>query len=49
MVEIKESDSKRLSSAFDSPTFDRDVSIAVDEPVGSASISPSGRDAVLAG
>lgn len=36
------------SSPFDSPTFGRDASIRVDEPVGSASISPSSRDIVLA-
>lgn len=37
-----------LSSAFQSSTFDRDVQIRVNEAVGSASISPSGRDVVLA-
>jgi WD repeat-containing protein 59 len=37
-----------LRSAFQSPTFDRDVQIRVNETVGSASISPSGRDVVLA-
>ncbi|KAF2098121.1 hypothetical protein NA57DRAFT_40015 [Rhizodiscina lignyota] len=36
------------SSALQSPTFDRDVEIRVNETVGSASISPSGRDVVLA-
>ncbi|KAI9721192.1 MAG: hypothetical protein M1812_002353 [Candelaria pacifica] len=36
------------SSAFDSQTFDLDISIKVDKPVGSMSISPSGRDVVLA-
>ncbi|KAK7549345.1 WD repeat protein [Phyllosticta citricarpa] len=36
------------SSPFDSPTFGRDASIRVDEPVGSASMSPSSRDVVLA-
>lgn len=35
-------------TAFESPTFDRDVQIRVGETVGSASISPSGRDVVLA-
>ncbi|KAF2083239.1 WD40 repeat-like protein, partial [Saccharata proteae CBS 121410] len=35
-------------SPFDSPTFERDASIRVNEPVGSASISPSNRDVVLA-
>lgn len=36
------------SSAFESPTFDRDLSIAVDDEIGAASISPAGRDVVLA-
>jgi hypothetical protein len=36
------------SSAFESPTFDQDVSIAVDDEIGAASISPAGRDIVLA-
>ncbi|KAF8475755.1 hypothetical protein BDZ91DRAFT_689427 [Kalaharituber pfeilii] len=36
------------TSAFDSPTFNLDMSIRVDQPVGSMSISPSGRDVVLA-
>ncbi|KAI9813549.1 MAG: hypothetical protein M1832_006280 [Thelocarpon impressellum] len=35
-------------SAFDSPTFNLDMSIRVDQPVGSMSISPCGRDVVLA-
>ncbi|EAT85296.2 hypothetical protein SNOG_07830 [Parastagonospora nodorum SN15] len=35
-------------SAFDSDTFCNTVSIAVDDEIGSASISPSGRDVVLA-
>ncbi|KAF2130829.1 hypothetical protein P153DRAFT_336743 [Dothidotthia symphoricarpi CBS 119687] len=33
---------------FESPTFDQNVSIAVDDDIGAASISPSGRDVVLA-
>ncbi|KAF2005353.1 hypothetical protein P154DRAFT_518855 [Amniculicola lignicola CBS 123094] len=37
------------SSAFESPTFEKDVSIHVKENIGAASISPSGRDVVLAG
>lgn len=41
-------DNSKPASAFDSPTFDRDVQIRVGETVGSASISPSGRDVVLA-
>lgn len=36
------------SSAFESGTFDKDVSIYVNEAIGAASISPSGRDVVLA-
>ena len=39
---------KSLKSAFDSPTFGTDVSFYLDKPVGSASISPCGRDIVLA-
>ena len=39
---------KDLASAFDSPTFGQDVSFRLDKPVGSASISPCGRDVVLA-
>ncbi|KAF2873187.1 hypothetical protein BDV95DRAFT_605750 [Massariosphaeria phaeospora] len=38
-----------LLSAFDSPTFDKDASIAVPDDYTAASISPSGRDVVLAG
>lgn len=37
-----------LESAFKSPTFGVDGSVEVKEPVGSASISPCGRDVVLA-
>ncbi|KAF2116739.1 hypothetical protein BDV96DRAFT_490919 [Lophiotrema nucula] len=36
------------SSAFESSTFDKDVSIYVNENISAASISPSGRDVVLA-
>jgi hypothetical protein len=36
------------SSPFESSTFSKTVSIAVDDEIGSASISPSGRDVVLA-
>jgi hypothetical protein len=35
-------------SGFDSGTFDRDGEVKVNEDVGAASISPSGRDVVLA-
>ena len=37
-----------LYSAYDSPTFGKDGSFTLDKPVGSASISPCGRDVVLA-
>ncbi|PVH99237.1 hypothetical protein DM02DRAFT_529513 [Periconia macrospinosa] len=37
------------TSPFQSPTFDKDVKIAVNEEYTAASISPSGRDVVLAG
>lgn len=36
------------TSIFDSPTFDKDLRIHVNQAVGSASISPGGRDVVLA-
>jgi hypothetical protein len=36
-------------TAFQSKTFEEDVKIRVNENVGSASISPSSRDVVLAG
>ncbi|KAF2708289.1 hypothetical protein K504DRAFT_382113 [Pleomassaria siparia CBS 279.74] len=36
------------ASPFDSLTFEKDVSIFVDDEIGAASISPSGRDVVLA-
>lgn len=39
---------KTIKSAFDSPTFDTDVTILVERNVGSATISPSGRDVALA-
>lgn len=38
----------QLKSAFDSPTFGQDGSFRLDKPVGSASISPCGRDIALA-
>lgn len=46
MTEVEEH--KGLASAFDSPTFGQDGSFRLDKPVGSASISPCGRDVVLA-
>jgi WD40 repeat protein len=36
------------ATAYESLTFDRDASIAVDDEIGAASISPAGRDIVLA-
>ena len=36
------------ASALSSPTFEKDGSFEVDRPVGSMSISPCGRDVVLA-
>ncbi|TAQ85966.1 hypothetical protein B7494_g5714 [Chlorociboria aeruginascens] len=39
---------KAIKSAFDSTTFDAEVSIHVERKVGSATISPSGRDVALA-
>lgn len=39
---------KTLRSAFDSESFDADGTIHVDGLVGSATISPSGRDVALA-
>ena len=42
------SESNVISSAFASPTFGKDVSFEVNKPVGSMSISPCGRDVVLA-
>lgn len=40
---------KGSASAFGSPTFDKDVSFKVQDDYTAASISPSGRDVVLAG
>jgi hypothetical protein len=39
---------KVFKSAFESNTFEADGSIQVDRKVGSATISPSGRDVALA-
>jgi hypothetical protein len=39
---------KVIKSAYDSETFDADVTIHVEGLVGSATISPSGRDVALA-
>lgn len=40
--------SKEPSTAFESETFGQDVSFKLEQPVGSMSISPCGRDVVLA-
>ncbi len=45
---IENEESKGPASAFESPTFGQDGSFDLDKPVGSASISPCGRDVVLA-
>lgn len=39
---------KTIKSAFDSTYFEQNVEIRVDRKVGSATISPSGRDVALA-
>lgn len=39
---------KTIKSAYDSTTFDNDLTIHVDGRVGSATISPCGRDVALA-
>ncbi len=39
---------KTIKSAFDSESFDTDTRFHVDGLVGSATISPSGRDVALA-
>jgi len=39
---------KSIKSAYDSESFDADATIHVDGLVGSATISPSGRDVALA-
>ena len=46
MTTIKES--AKILSAFDSATFGQNGSFQVDKPVGSATISPCGRDVALA-
>lgn len=42
------SEPSAVESAGDSPTFGKNGSFQLDKPVGSASISPCGRDVVLA-
>ena len=43
-----EAEDAKPASLFTSTTFEKDVSIFVDDEIGAASISPSGRDVVLA-
>ncbi|KAL9083319.1 MAG: hypothetical protein Q9165_008577 [Trypethelium subeluteriae] len=38
----------QYENAFESPFFEREVTVKIDEPVGSATISPCGRDIALA-
>ena len=38
----------QYENAFESPTFEREVMVKINEPVGSATISPCGRDIALA-
>ena len=45
---VEKEESQGPNSAFESPTFGQDGSFDLDKPVGSASISPCGRDIVLA-
>jgi len=45
---MADAEAVQVASAFTSPTFDKDGSFEVDKPVGSMSISPCGRDVVLA-
>lgn len=45
---MEERKGKTIKSAFDSTTFEQDVTIHVAHKVGSATISPSGRDVALA-
>ncbi|KAI2956314.1 hypothetical protein CBS147322_2778 [Aspergillus niger] len=45
---VDQSEPRPLTSAFESPTFGEDSSFHVEQPVGSMSISPCGRDVVLA-
>jgi len=47
-VDLNDLEGDDVVSAFDSKTFDEDVQILVDENITSASISPCGRDVVLA-
>ena len=47
-MDTVETEPQVVRSAFDSPTFDKDGSFRLDKPVGSMSISPCGRDVVLA-
>lgn len=48
MSSIITAKSAKDTTIFDSPTFDKDLRIHVGQAIGSASISPGGRDVVLA-
>lgn len=48
LVDYAPKKGKPIKSAFDSATFDHDLTIHVDGRVGSATISPCGRDVALA-
>ena len=48
MTAMDDQASRGLASAFESQTFTEDGSFKLDKPVGSMSISPCGRDVVLA-
>jgi uncharacterized protein with WD repeat len=48
MVMMADVEAVQVASAFTSPTFEKDISFEVNKPVGSMSISPCGRDVVLA-
>jgi len=48
MTLFEDEDLDDYSTIYESPTFEQDLRIHVDEAIGSASIAPSGRDVVLA-
>lgn len=47
-IHTARSGNSKEGNIFDSPTFGQDFRIHVNEAVGSATISPSGRDVALA-
>jgi hypothetical protein len=48
LADVPTKKAKTIKSAFESESFDADGTIHVDGLVGSATISPSGRDVALA-